>query len=82
MAPPLFSPPFFLSLELNLGLGVGDGEVRGLSVALPAPSSGYWPFPQGVYDRCEALLRPPFDACHAYVSPLPFTASCTSDLCQ
>ncbi|KAM6158513.1 otogelin [Rhynchocyon petersi] len=37
---------------------------------------------QGVYDRCEALLRPPFDACHAYISPLPFTASCTSDLCQ
>ncbi|XP_042547668.1 otogelin [Dipodomys spectabilis] len=37
---------------------------------------------QGVYERCEALLRPPFDACHAYVSPLPFTASCTSDLCQ
>ncbi|XP_032977452.1 otogelin isoform X1 [Rhinolophus ferrumequinum] len=37
---------------------------------------------QDVYDRCEALLRPPFDACHAYVSPLPFTASCTSDLCQ
>ncbi|KAM5224319.1 otogelin isoform 3-T3 [Hipposideros larvatus] len=37
---------------------------------------------QGVYGRCEALLRPPFDACHAYVSPLPFTASCTSDLCQ
>nr|XP_021530849.1 LOW QUALITY PROTEIN: otogelin [Aotus nancymaae] len=37
---------------------------------------------QGVYEKCEALLRPPFDACHAYVSPLPFTASCTSDLCQ
>ncbi|EQB79130.1 otogelin, partial [Camelus ferus] len=37
---------------------------------------------QVVYDRCEALLRPPFDACHAYVSPLPFMASCTSDLCQ
>ncbi|XP_012580647.1 PREDICTED: otogelin [Condylura cristata] len=37
---------------------------------------------QGVYERCEVLLRPPFDACHAYVSPLPFTASCTSDLCQ
>ncbi|KAF5918888.1 hypothetical protein HPG69_005929, partial [Diceros bicornis minor] len=37
---------------------------------------------QGVYDQCEALLRPPFDACHTYVSPLPFTASCTSDLCQ
>ncbi|XP_003781570.1 otogelin [Otolemur garnettii] len=37
---------------------------------------------QGVYQRCEVLLRPPFDACHAYVSPLPFTASCTSDLCQ
>uniref|UniRef100_A0A4W2E995 Otogelin n=1 Tax=Bos indicus x Bos taurus TaxID=30522 RepID=A0A4W2E995_BOBOX len=37
---------------------------------------------QGVYDRCEALLRPPFDTCHAYVSPLPFMASCTSDLCQ
>ncbi|KAB0371236.1 hypothetical protein FD755_017645 [Muntiacus reevesi] len=37
---------------------------------------------QGVYDRCEALLRSPFDTCHAYVSPLPFMASCTSDLCQ
>ncbi|VTJ52564.1 Hypothetical predicted protein [Marmota monax] len=37
---------------------------------------------QGVYERCEALLRPPFDVCHAYVSPLPFAASCTSDLCQ
>ncbi|XP_069325765.1 otogelin [Eulemur rufifrons] len=37
---------------------------------------------QGMYERCEALLRPPFNACHAYVSPLPFTASCTSDLCQ
>ncbi|XP_053415854.1 otogelin [Nycticebus coucang] len=37
---------------------------------------------QGVYQKCEVLLRPPFDACHAYVSPLPFTASCTSDLCQ
>ncbi|XP_021496031.1 otogelin [Meriones unguiculatus] len=37
---------------------------------------------QGVYEACEALLRPPFDTCHAYVSPLPFTASCTSDLCQ
>lgn len=47
-----------------------------------SPGSGPWLFPQGVYDRCEALLRPPFDACHAYVSPLPFTASCTSDLCQ
>ncbi|XP_037696228.1 otogelin isoform X3 [Choloepus didactylus] len=37
---------------------------------------------QGVFERCEALLRPPFDTCHTYVSPLPFTASCTSDLCQ
>ncbi|XP_010613449.1 otogelin [Fukomys damarensis] len=37
---------------------------------------------KGVYERCEMLLRSPFDACHAYVSPLPFTASCTSDLCQ
>lgn len=45
------------------------------------PSSCLCPT-QGVYERCEVLLRPPFDACHAYVSPLPFTASCTSDLCQ
>lgn len=45
------------------------------------PSSCLYPT-QGVYERCEALLRPPFDACHPYVSPLPFTASCTSDLCQ
>ncbi|XP_053780390.1 otogelin [Desmodus rotundus] len=37
---------------------------------------------QSVYDRCEVLLRPPFEACHAFVSPLPFAASCTSDLCQ
>ncbi|XP_023442452.2 otogelin [Dasypus novemcinctus] len=37
---------------------------------------------QGVFERCEVLLRPPFDTCHTYVSPLPFAASCTSDLCQ
>lgn len=66
----------------QVGVLYGTGKVRGLYLALPAPSSGSWPLPQGVYDRCEALLRPPFDACHAYVSPLPFTASCTSDLCQ
>ncbi|ELW70757.1 Otogelin [Tupaia chinensis] len=59
---------------------------------LPRPTTSSLPRPpclqqslgamQGVYERCEVLLRPPFDACHAYVSPLPFTASCTSDLCQ
>nr|XP_044609024.1 LOW QUALITY PROTEIN: otogelin [Equus asinus] len=58
----------------------------------PGPTTSFPPRPpclqqspgtmQGVYDQCEALLRPPFDACHPYVSPLPFTASCTSDLCQ
>ncbi|XP_075403820.1 otogelin [Tenrec ecaudatus] len=58
----------------------------------PGPSTSSPPRPpclqqspgamQGVYERCEALLRPPFDACHAYVSPLPFMASCSSDLCQ
>lgn len=37
---------------------------------------------QGVYERCEVLLRAPFATCHAFVSPLPFMASCTSDLCQ
>ncbi|XP_036620997.1 otogelin [Trichosurus vulpecula] len=36
---------------------------------------------QGVYELCEALQKPPFDTCHDYVSPLPYMASCTSDLC-
>ncbi|XP_049636632.1 otogelin [Suncus etruscus] len=58
----------------------------------PGPMSSSLPRPpclqqspgtmQGVYERCEVLLRAPFVACHAFVSPLPFMASCTSDLCQ
>ncbi|KGL77287.1 Otogelin, partial [Tinamus guttatus] len=34
------------------------------------------------YTLCDILLHPPFEQCHEYVSPLPFMASCTSDLCM
>uniref|UniRef100_A0A8B9CK95 Otogelin n=1 Tax=Anser brachyrhynchus TaxID=132585 RepID=A0A8B9CK95_9AVES len=34
------------------------------------------------YNLCNILLHPPFEQCHEYVSPLPFMASCTSDLCM
>ncbi|XP_069481476.1 otogelin [Ambystoma mexicanum] len=33
------------------------------------------------YSMCNALLSHPFVLCHDYVSPFPFMASCTSDLC-
>lgn len=78
---PLLSTLLFLSLgpELVFHLGLAKSE----GCAWPCkPLLRSRPLPQGVYDQCEALLRPPFDACHPYVSPLPFTASCTSDLCQ
>ncbi|KFO71855.1 Otogelin, partial [Cuculus canorus] len=34
------------------------------------------------YALCNILLYPPFEQCHEYVSPLPFMASCTNDLCM
>ncbi|KFO84764.1 Otogelin, partial [Buceros rhinoceros silvestris] len=34
------------------------------------------------YTLCNTLLHPPFAQCHDYVSPLPFMASCTNDLCM
>ncbi|KFP28983.1 Otogelin, partial [Colius striatus] len=34
------------------------------------------------YTLCNLLLHPPFEQCHDYVSPLPFMASCTNDLCM
>uniref|UniRef100_A0A8B9E9X0 Otogelin n=1 Tax=Anser cygnoides TaxID=8845 RepID=A0A8B9E9X0_ANSCY len=37
---------------------------------------------QRAYNLCNILLHPPFEQCHEYVSPLPFMASCTSDLCM
>ncbi|NXY70082.1 OTOG protein, partial [Glareola pratincola] len=37
---------------------------------------------QRVYTLCNILLHPPFEQCHEYVSPLPFMASCTNDLCM
>ncbi|KAM6075525.1 otogelin [Chlamydotis macqueenii] len=37
---------------------------------------------QGAYTLCNILLHPPFEQCHEYVSPLPFMASCTNDLCM
>ncbi|NXI66764.1 OTOG protein, partial [Anseranas semipalmata] len=37
---------------------------------------------QRAYALCNVLLHPPFEQCHEYVSPLPFMASCTSDLCM
>ncbi|XP_065611814.1 otogelin [Cyrtonyx montezumae] len=37
---------------------------------------------QSAYALCNILLHPPFEQCNEYVSPLPFMASCTSDLCM
>uniref|UniRef100_A0A8C0EUR4 Otogelin n=1 Tax=Bubo bubo TaxID=30461 RepID=A0A8C0EUR4_BUBBB len=37
---------------------------------------------QRAYALCNILLQPPFEQCHEYVSPLPFMASCTNDLCM
>ncbi|NXK01760.1 OTOG protein, partial [Herpetotheres cachinnans] len=37
---------------------------------------------QRAYALCNILLHPPFEQCHEYVSPLPFMASCTNDLCM
>ncbi|XP_009875122.1 PREDICTED: otogelin, partial [Apaloderma vittatum] len=37
---------------------------------------------QRAYSLCNILLYPPFEQCHEYVSPLPFMASCTNDLCM
>ncbi|NXL71492.1 OTOG protein, partial [Leptocoma aspasia] len=37
---------------------------------------------QRAYAMCNILLHPPFKQCHEYVSPLPFMASCTNDLCM
>ncbi|KFW89173.1 Otogelin, partial [Phalacrocorax carbo] len=34
------------------------------------------------YTLCNILLHPPFEQCHEYVSPVPFMASCTNDLCM
>lgn len=72
--------PFPLSLPFAY-LGSLIWMVNQGAMLYSQPSSCLCPT-QGVYERCEVLLRSPFDACHAYVSPLPFTASCTSDLCQ
>ncbi|NWS65848.1 OTOG protein, partial [Crotophaga sulcirostris] len=37
---------------------------------------------QRAYTLCNILLHSPFEQCHEYVSPLPFMASCTNDLCM
>ncbi|KAK4821898.1 hypothetical protein QYF61_004544 [Mycteria americana] len=37
---------------------------------------------QRAYTLCNILLHPPFEQCHEYVSPVPFMASCTNDLCM
>ncbi|KAM6274442.1 otogelin [Porphyrio hochstetteri] len=37
---------------------------------------------QRAYTLCNILLHPPFEQCHEYVSPFPFMASCTNDLCM
>ncbi|XP_044537742.1 otogelin [Gracilinanus agilis] len=59
-------------------------ETPGPNVSFPSRPPCFHQSPaamQGVYEMCEALTKPPFDSCHGYVSPLPFMASCTSDLC-
>ncbi|XP_074131877.1 otogelin [Sminthopsis crassicaudata] len=59
-------------------------ETPGPNVSFPSRPPCFHQSPttmQGVYELCETLLKSPFDTCHDYVSPLPYMASCTSDLC-
>ncbi|XP_023807134.2 otogelin isoform X3 [Oryzias latipes] len=35
-----------------------------------------------VEEVCSMLLSPPFQSCHDFVSPLPYMASCSNDLCR
>nr|XP_006134664.1 otogelin [Pelodiscus sinensis] len=37
---------------------------------------------QKAYALCNTLRWPPFEQCHDYVSPFPYMASCTNDLCM
>uniref|UniRef100_M4A5S4 Otogelin n=1 Tax=Xiphophorus maculatus TaxID=8083 RepID=M4A5S4_XIPMA len=37
---------------------------------------------QKVEEVCAALLDPPFQSCHDFVSPLSYMASCSNDLCM
>ncbi|XP_039200580.1 otogelin isoform X3 [Crotalus tigris] len=39
-------------------------------------------FLQRTYTLCSVLLWSPFKDCHEFVSPFPFMASCTNDLCM
>ncbi|KAM6459125.1 otogelin [Liasis olivaceus] len=39
-------------------------------------------FLQRTYTLCSMLLWTPFKECHEFVSPFPFMASCTNDLCM
>uniref|UniRef100_A0A8D0C7V5 Otogelin n=1 Tax=Salvator merianae TaxID=96440 RepID=A0A8D0C7V5_SALMN len=39
-------------------------------------------FLQRAYTLCSVLLWTPFRECHEFVSPFPFMASCTNDLCM
>ncbi|XP_013917160.1 PREDICTED: otogelin [Thamnophis sirtalis] len=39
-------------------------------------------FLQRTYTLCSVLLWFPFKECHEFVSPFPFMASCTNDLCM
>ncbi|XP_053101565.1 otogelin [Hemicordylus capensis] len=39
-------------------------------------------FLQRTYTLCSMLLWSPFKKCHEFVSPFPFMASCTNDLCM
>ncbi|XP_044282027.1 otogelin [Varanus komodoensis] len=39
-------------------------------------------FLQRTHTLCSMLLWPPFRECHEFVSPFPFMASCTNDLCM
>ncbi|KAM3850931.1 otogelin [Vipera latastei] len=39
-------------------------------------------FLQRTYTLCSILLWSPFKECHEFVSPFPFMASCTNDLCM
>ncbi|XP_061590678.1 otogelin [Cololabis saira] len=49
----------------------------------PSPCAGVDPdVLVKVEEVCAALLDPPFQSCHDFVSPLSYMASCSNDLCM
>uniref|UniRef100_A0A6Q2ZQM3 Otogelin n=1 Tax=Esox lucius TaxID=8010 RepID=A0A6Q2ZQM3_ESOLU len=73
-------------LKTSYGVVTEDLAVFGNSWVEEEPHHSRCPmttvlFPQKVKEVCAMLLEQPFTACHEFVSPLSYMASCSNDLC-